>query len=159
MLDLLDTTRRAIDDRLRELKPLVDEYRQFETAAKALGGVGGRASKRAPANGRRKRRRPRASTTRQTKAARTRKAAAPSKRRPGRRKGTGTRAAEALALVQAQPGIAIPELAAKMGIKQNYLYRVMPGLEKETRCASRTKAGIEALTRTRGHPRPPDWLL
>ena len=25
----------------------------------------------------------------------------------------------------------LPELAAKMGIKQNYLYRVLPGLEKE----------------------------
>jgi DNA-binding IscR family transcriptional regulator len=33
--------------------------------------------------------------------------------------------------VQGQPGITIPELAAKMGIKQNYLYRVLPGLEKE----------------------------
>jgi DNA-binding IscR family transcriptional regulator len=33
--------------------------------------------------------------------------------------------------VQGQPGITIPELAAKMGIKQNYLYRVLPGLAKE----------------------------
>jgi DNA-binding IscR family transcriptional regulator len=33
--------------------------------------------------------------------------------------------------VQGQPGITIPELAAKMGIKQNYLYRVLPGLEQE----------------------------
>ena len=30
-----------------------------------------------------------------------------------------------------QPGITIPELAAKMGIKQNYLYRVLPILEEE----------------------------
>jgi hypothetical protein len=51
--------------------------------------------------------------------------------RPGRRKGSGTRAAQALSLVQGQPGITIPELAAKMGIKQNYLYRVLPGLEQE----------------------------
>ncbi|HUH82216.1 MAG TPA: hypothetical protein VLZ06_12920 [Solirubrobacteraceae bacterium] len=33
--------------------------------------------------------------------------------------------------MQGQPGITIPELAAKMGIKQNYLYRVLPGLESE----------------------------
>ena len=33
--------------------------------------------------------------------------------------------------MQGQPGITIPELAAKMGIKQNYLYRVLPGLEQE----------------------------
>ena len=55
----------------------------------------------------------------------------PAKRRAGRRKGSGTRAAEALSFVQGQPGITIPELAAKMGIKQNYLYRVLPGLESE----------------------------
>ena len=55
----------------------------------------------------------------------------PAKRRAGRRKGSGTRAAEALSFVQGQPGITIPELAAKMGIKQNYLYRVLPGLEQE----------------------------
>jgi hypothetical protein len=51
--------------------------------------------------------------------------------RVGRRKGSGTRAAQALAFVQGQPGITIPELAAKMGIKQNYLYRVLPSLEQE----------------------------
>ena len=33
--------------------------------------------------------------------------------------------------MQGQPGITIPELAAKMGIKQNYLYRVLPGLQQE----------------------------
>ncbi len=48
-----------------------------------------------------------------------------------RRKGSGTRAAQALSLVKGQPGITIPELATKMGIKQNYLYRVLPGLEQE----------------------------
>jgi hypothetical protein len=55
----------------------------------------------------------------------------PKARRGGRPKGSGKRATQALSLVRAQPGITIPELAAKMGIKQNYLYRVLPGLEKE----------------------------
>ena len=64
-------------------------------------------------------------------AAATGTAAAPTKRRAGRRKGSGTRAAQALSFVQGQPGITIPELAAKMGIKQNYLYRVLPALEQE----------------------------
>lgn len=53
------------------------------------------------------------------------------RRRAGRRKGSGTRSVQALELVQGQPGITIPELAAKMGIKQNYLYRVLPALEQE----------------------------
>jgi DNA-binding IscR family transcriptional regulator len=39
--------------------------------------------------------------------------------------------------VQAQPGITIPELAAKMGIKQNYLYRVLPGLEQDGKLEKR----------------------
>jgi hypothetical protein len=52
-------------------------------------------------------------------------------RRAGRRKGSGTRSAQALSFVKGQPGITIPELAAKMDIKQNYLYRVLPALEQE----------------------------
>jgi hypothetical protein len=49
----------------------------------------------------------------------------------GRPKGSGKRATEAVSFVQGQPGITIPELAAKMGIKQNYLYRVLPSLEQD----------------------------
>ncbi len=52
-------------------------------------------------------------------------------RPPGRRKGSGTRSVQALDIVKGQPGVTIPELAARMGIKQNYLYRVLPGLEQE----------------------------
>lgn len=59
------------------------------------------------------------------------KAGSPKARRGGRPKGSGKRASEVLSLVQGQPGITIPELAAKMGIKQNYLYRVLPGLEQD----------------------------
>ena len=33
--------------------------------------------------------------------------------------------------MQEQAGITIPELASRMGIKQNYLYRVLPILEEE----------------------------
>ncbi len=63
------------------------------------------------------------------------------RRKAGRRKGSGTRAAQALSFVQAQPGITIPELAARMGIKQNYLYRVLPILEEEGKVPSRAEAG------------------
>lgn len=51
--------------------------------------------------------------------------------RPGRPKGSGTRAAEALRIVREQPGVTIPELADRMSIKQNYLYRVLPELVQE----------------------------
>jgi hypothetical protein len=136
--DFLDEKRREITDRLAELKPLVEEYSRLEAAASALAGVGGSTvASAAPATRRRGPGRPRGSVNRASAAA---PAAAPAKakgkatkRRAGRRKGSGTRAAEALSFVQGQPGITIPELAAKMGIKQNYLYRVLPGLEQEAK--------------------------
>lgn len=136
--DFLDEKRREITDRLTELKPLVDEYNRLEAAASALAGVGGSAGS-APAASTRRRGpgRPRgsvnANTATATPAKAARKAGRPGKGRAGRRKGSGTRAAEALSFVQGQPGITIPELAAKMGIKQNYLYRVLPGLEQENK--------------------------
>ena len=40
----------------------------------------------------------------------------------------GKRADDALNIVKSHPGVTINELAERMGIKQNYLYRVMPGL-------------------------------
>ena len=55
----------------------------------------------------------------------------PSVKGRGRPKGSGTRGNEALALVKAKPGITIPEIAEQMGIKQNYLYRVLPGLASD----------------------------
>ena len=140
MTDFLDEKRREITDRLKELKPMVDEYNRLEAAASALAGVGGAAAAstggaKAATRRRRGPGRPRGSVSR-TSAVATAKPARkpgrpPGRRRAGRRKGSGTRAAEALAFVKGQPGITIPELAAKMGIKQNYLYRVLPGLQQE----------------------------
>ena len=139
MNDFLDEKRREISDRLKKLQPAVDEFRRLESAAAALANVGGSArasASPAPKKGRRKgpgRPRGSAAKARATSATATKAAVKrkPARRRAGRRKGSGTRAAEALKLVQGQPGITIPELAAKMGIKQNYLYRVLPGLESE----------------------------
>ena len=120
MADFLDEKRSEIRARLKELKPLVDEYQRLEAAAAALDGV--------PANG------GGASAAAVTRRARAQSAPKRPKSngggtgRRGRPKGTGTRGAEALALVRSKPGITIPEIAEKMGIKQNYLYRVLPGL-------------------------------
>ena len=152
MTDFLDEKRREITERLKELKPLVEEFSRLEAAAAALAGaLGSAASDAGQAVRRRGRGRPRGSASRKAaaatapkeseataakapkavKAKAARKAAGRPKRRAGRRKGSGTRGAETLSLVQGQPGITIPELAAKMGINQNYLYRVLPSLRKE----------------------------
>jgi CRP-like cAMP-binding protein len=117
MADFLDEKREEIRARLQELKPLVDEYHRLEAAVQALEGVKpatATATATAP-------RRSRSTTTR------TRKGTG----RRGRPRGSGTRSKEALALVRSNPGITIPELADTMGIKQNYLYRVLPGLQKD----------------------------
>ena len=117
MADFLDEKRKEIQARLKELKPLVDEYNKLLAADRALGGLGNGA------------------------------AAPPAKRRGrppgtgakrGRPKGGGTRSAQALQLVSERPGITIPELAEAMSIKQNYLYRVMPSLAEEGKV---TKSG------------------
>jgi hypothetical protein len=135
--DFLDDKRSEITDRLKELQPAVDEYKRLEAAAAALASVGGptRSAAATAAPRRRGPGRPRGSGggagAVAAPAKPRRKARTTSGRRAGRRKGTGTRAAEALSFVEGQPGITIPELAAKMGIKQNYLYRVLPGLQQE----------------------------
>ena len=59
--------------------------------------------------------------------------------RRGRPRGSGTRALQTLELVKARPGITIPEIATEMGIKQNYLYRVLPGLEKDGKVVKRDR--------------------
>jgi hypothetical protein len=103
------------------------------TPAKRRGRPPGR-KKAGRAAGRKKVGRPPGGTAKAAPVAvRTAAGAAPAtgRRRPGRRKGSGTRSAQALRIVKGQPGITIPELAVKMGINQNYLYRVLPALEQE----------------------------
>lgn len=116
MADFLDEKRKEIDARLRELRPLVDEFHRLEKAAAALSGVG---------NG--------SGTTRRTTRRRSRATGA----RRGRPRGSGTRAKQALELVRTRPGITITEMAQSMGIKANYLYRVMPALESEGQVVKR----------------------
>jgi CRP-like cAMP-binding protein len=112
-MDFLEEKRREISARLKELKPMVDEYHRLEAAEQALSGVGGGTRTAAP-----KRRAPK------------RRASSGTGRR-GRPKGSGQRGQQALELVRSKPGITIPEMAEAMGIKQNYLYRVVPDLAKQ----------------------------
>jgi hypothetical protein len=118
MADFLDEKRKEIDARLRELRPLVEEYQRLEKAAAALAGVGDGAS--APTRRRR------------------------SSARRGRPRGTGTRSRQALELVRARPGITIGEMADAMNIKANYLYRVMPALEADGQVTKRDRGWYPA---------------
>jgi hypothetical protein len=116
--DFLDAKVREIEERLQELRPLMEEFHRLEAASAALNGVsavGATTTRRRPSpspatNGTGRRGRPR-----------------------GGRSGDNTRAAQTVELVRTQPGITIPELASHMGIKPNYLYRVLPQLADEGR--------------------------
>lgn len=108
---------------MKELRPLVDEYHQLEAAVVALNGA-----------------KPAATVARKAKA--PARAKATGKR--GRPKGSGKRAQQVLALVDERPGITIPEIATEIGIQQNYLYRVVPDLQKQGQIKKRKRGWYPA---------------
>ena len=111
MADFLEEKRREIEARMDELRPHVDEFHRLEAAAKALAGAAA-----TPPSGAARRPVPQRQG---------------GGRGGGRPRGSGTRGNQALDIVREQPGITIPEIAEKMGIQQNYLYRVLPGLAQD----------------------------
>ena len=116
--NVLDEARDLVQKRLADLD---DERRRLE---RALTELGGKATKRSPG-------RPRGSKSGSAvKANSGSTAAAPRKRR--KRRG-GSRADQAVKLIEKSPGIGAPEIAKTMKIKPNYLYRVLGDLEKEGR--------------------------
>jgi len=111
MTDFLQDQLQAMDARLKELKPLHEEYLKLERAKAALEGLDTPA-KRGPG-------RPRGSAS----------SGSGNGRRRRRRQG-GTRAQQALAAVRQHPGVSVRELSEKLGVKHpNYMYRVMNELE------------------------------
>jgi hypothetical protein len=128
MADFLSQQLSALEKRLGELRPQVEEYLHLEKVKEALEGVGKggtSAARRGPG-------RPKGSTSRRgpgrPKGSATRRRSTNGRRRRGRR--GGTRAEQALKVVRDNPGITVSEMAGKMNIKQpNYLYRVMNQLE------------------------------
>jgi len=122
----------ALDLVKKRLAELDEERTRLERALAELGGTVTRRPGRPPGSGKRGPGRPPKAAT-----AATGKTATPRKRR---RRRSGTRADQAVALVQSSPGISASEIAKTMKIKPNYLYRVLGELEKEGRV---TKKGRE----------------
>jgi len=106
---VLDEARELVMKRLAELD---EERKRLERALSELGGkvTGGRVG-RGPG-------RPRGSGR---------------KKGGTRRRRKGTRADQAVKLVEGSPGISASDIAKTMKIKPNYLYRVLGDLEKEGR--------------------------
>lgn len=111
----LDVARDALEKTVRELED------QLKQAEQALAALGGKATRRGPG-------RPRGSATKATASSK------PSRRR--KRRG-GTRADQAVKLIEGQPGISASDVAKSMKIKPNYLYRVLGDLEKEGRVSKK----------------------
>ncbi|HEX6206229.1 MAG TPA: hypothetical protein VFZ29_10545 [Solirubrobacterales bacterium] len=107
--------RDALERTVRELES------QLKQAEQALAALGGKATRRGPG-------RPRGSAKKATASATT--SSGPRRRR--KRRG-GTRADQAVKLIEGQPGISASDVAKNMKIKPNYLYRVLGDLEKEGR--------------------------
>jgi sugar-specific transcriptional regulator TrmB len=102
----LDEARVLVQKRLEELE---EERRRLE---RALAELGGKASRRPG--------RPKGSTSaKSTKGVKRR-----------RRRG-GTRADQAVKLIEENPGVTASEIAKTMKIKPNYMYRVLSDLEKQ----------------------------
>jgi hypothetical protein len=116
MADFLTEKRQEIDNRLKELRPLYEEYLKLEKAQEALAGMD-QPRRRGPG-------RPPGSTSS--------KPASGNGRRRRRRRSGGTRGDQALEVVRQNPGISVSELGDKLGISQkNYLYRVMANLQQD----------------------------
>jgi hypothetical protein len=118
--NVLDEARDLVVKRLAELD---EERTRLERALTELGGGGKTTARRAPG-------RPRGSKSKSSTTSTT-AAATPQKKRRKRR--GGTRADQAVGLIEGAPGISASDVAKQMKIKPNYLYRVLGDLEKEGR--------------------------
>ena len=114
--NVFDEARDALERSVRELRE------QLSQAEAALEKLGGKTARRGPG-------RPKGSTR---KASRGSGGGATATRRRRKRRG-GTRADQAVKLVADDPGITASQIATRMKIKPNYLYRVLGELEKEGR--------------------------
>jgi hypothetical protein len=116
LTDFLSEKRSEIDARLKELRPLHEEFLKLEQAKAALDGLDTSATpRRGPG-------RPRGSSS---------KPASSNGRRRRRRSG-GTHADKALEMIRQNPSITVAEMAPKLGIAhKNYLYRVLNGLQAD----------------------------
>jgi hypothetical protein len=113
MADFLTQKRQEIDNRLKELRPLYEEYLTLQKAQQALAGME-QPRRRGPG-------RPRGS-----------RAASTNGRRRRRRRAGGSWGDRALAIVRQNPGASVSEIGDQLGMKQkNYLYRVMNNLVED----------------------------
>ena len=153
----IKTIQDQIHDRLSEVEKLIAPLRaeadQLTKMAATFAGMSAGAAKSAVTHTRTRATAPRKAAPTKAKAAATTKTGA----KRGRPLGSGNRAQQAVAKIIEQPGITASELAKSMGISPNYLYRVLPRLEREAKVTKQGKgyhpAGdVEKSAATNGQP-------
>ena len=145
VLDQFREAERAVTKRLRELRPLADEYRELERIAQQRGlrvedGQSERPQTKAPTTNRRRRSRGRSRTasspgtaTQTATPARQRRAtptARSAKRQPGNGRG-GNRREDILRLVSQRPGITVAEIGSELEVDPTGLYRPVRQLQQQ----------------------------
>lgn len=105
-MSVADEIRERVERRLAELEPAIQEYRELLAIKEGLD-----AARHGP-----------------DQPVKPPAVRGPAKR-PGRR--DGSRAEQAIRIVGRKPGVTVNEIAAEMGINQNYLYRLLPRMERE----------------------------
>jgi hypothetical protein len=131
VIDELKGLEDRVAQRMQELRPLVDEYRELEQVAERLG-VTPAAAVTAPPRATRTTRARRSTRRARPKAgaAATRAATAaangpvPAARANGRRD-------QLLEMVKARPGITVREVGSELGVDPTSLYRIVHRLEKD----------------------------
>jgi hypothetical protein len=121
VIDDLKGLEDRVAQRMSELRPLVDEYRELEQVAQRLG-VAPTTSADTPASPARPRR-----ARRRARAAAGAKANA-SAARAGR---TNGRRDQLLAMVKDRPGITVREVGGELGVDPTSLYRIVHRLEQD----------------------------
>jgi hypothetical protein len=136
----LSTIRGQVHDRLKELEgliaPLRAELEELTGVASMFTSNGPGAEP--PAPGKRPRR-ARATKAASPPAPTPAKPAAKPRRSRRSAGGGGSRAEQAINLIAEHPGMTVPEMAKAMGIGSNYLYRVLPQLQKEGKVSKQGK--------------------
>ena len=128
VIDELKGLEERVAERMKELRPLVDEYRELEQVAERLG-VGLPVADAAPTRGTRARRSTRRARPKPATAA-TRATAASATATAASARGNGRRD-QLLEMVKARPGITVREVGSELGVDPTSLYRIVHRLEKD----------------------------
>jgi hypothetical protein len=151
LIDELKGLEDRVAERMKELRPLVDEYRELEQVAQKLGVSPTSAAAPTPRPRPRAaaRKRPSAGSTNSSRAtrgpgaSRARTAAPPVADAAARGRSNGRRD-QLLDMVKARPGITVREVGSELGVDPTSLYRIVHRLERD---GALEKRGRELMPR------------